>query len=416
MDRELAAKLENLSRVFTPHKPIDLPDLLSGRLPLLYEAEDAINTDGLHLILYGDRGTGKTSLARVMGHVVQQADRVDGRRVLMASCDSSDNYTAIWRRVFQEVLTPDRQLGFYMDQREMATHRLADFDSSDPNDVRLMVQSLPNPTVIIIDEFDRVPQATDARRLMADTIKLFSDRGVHSTIVLVGVADSTGELIAEHESIARNITEIQVEPMALDELAGIVRKGYGKVGLDFEVGVPAEIAHMSQGYPHYTHLLGLWSGRQAVQDSRTRVTDADLAAAIPEALRKATGNVRQEYAQAVASSQPGALFDEVLLACALAQKDSLGKFSTTDLRTPLKLIMGRDVPIGAYQQHLAKFCEPERGPILKKSGKKRTYRWRFTDPQVIPYIIIRARQDGLLKPSATEPQQLSLLSPTAPQD
>ena len=84
MDRELAAKLENLSRVFTPHKPIYLPDLLSGRLPLLYEAEDAINTDGLHLILYGDRGTGKTSLARVMGHVVQQADRVDGRRVLMA--------------------------------------------------------------------------------------------------------------------------------------------------------------------------------------------------------------------------------------------------------------------------------------------------------------------------------------------
>ena len=56
-------QLERLSQAFTPHRPIDLPKFLSGRVELLYRAMDAANTEGLHVILFGDRGTGKTSLA-----------------------------------------------------------------------------------------------------------------------------------------------------------------------------------------------------------------------------------------------------------------------------------------------------------------------------------------------------------------
>jgi len=395
MDSARTAKLQKLSEVFTPHKPIDLPDLLSGRTSLLLRGVDAVDTEGLHVVLFGDRGTGKTSLVRVLGVLIQHG-KADGRRVLPASCNSTDDYTSIWRRVFQEVLVRERQLGFTMGERELATHRMADFDGTDPNDVRLMVQSFPNETVVIIDEFDRVSPDGDTRRLMADTIKLFSDTGVKATIILVGVADSVGELIAEHQSISRNIATIAVEPMTRAELAGIISQGCEKAGLDFEGALPDEIARLSQGYPHYTHLLGLWAGRQAVNDGRDTVTLADLARAIPDALLNATGNVRQEYEVAVASTQPGNLFDEVLLACALAQKDSLGRFSTVDLRGPLRSITGRDYTIGAYQSHLSKFCQPGRGPILKKSGQKRSYRWRFIDPQVIPFIVIRGKQEGLI--------------------
>lgn len=389
-------KLDLLSKAFTPHRPIDLPEFLSGRLPLLYRAIDAVNTDGLHVIFFGDRGTGKTSIAKVLGALVQEPGRADGRRVLTASCSSSDDYTSIWRRVFQEILLAPRQLGFSIDRQEMATHRMADFDGTDPNDVRLMVQSLPNPAVIVIDEFDRVPLSTDARRLMADTIKLFSDTGIGSTIVLLGVADSIGELIAEHQSISRNVAQIAVEPMTTTELSDIIRKGYDRVGLGYADSLPRQIAELSQGYPHYTHLLGLWAGRRALEAGHDGVTDADLAGAIPSALENATGGVQQEYASAVASSQPDALFEKVLLACALATKDNLGRFSATDVRAPLRRILGRDINTGGYQSHLAKFCENERGPILKKSGKRRSYKWRFVNPQVIPYIILRGKQAGLV--------------------
>jgi hypothetical protein len=86
----------------------------------------------------------------------------------------------------------------------------------------------------------------------------------------------------------------------------------------------------------------------------------------------------------------------VLLACALALKDSLGKFSAVDIRKPLRQITGKDYNTGAYQSHLAKFTEAHRGPILKKSGKRRSYRWRFVNPQVIPYVLLQGIQDGRL--------------------
>lgn len=388
--------LEELNRAFTPHRPIDLPEFLSGRLPLLYRATDAVNTPGLHVILFGDRGTGKTSIARVLGHMVQEPDRRDGRRVLMVSCNSSDDYSSIWRRVFQEVLLAPRQIGFVPNPGDMAIERLGSIQASDPNDVRLMIQSLPNPSVIVVDEFDRVPVQSDARRLMADTIKLFSDTDVSATIVLVGVAESIEELIAEHLSISRNIAQVPVEPMGRDELKGIIHKGFELAGMDFEAGLDDEIAQVSQGYPHYTHLLGLWSGRRAVENARVAVTTADLGAAIPDALSNATGGVQQEYEQAVASARTITLFKDVLLACALAPKDALGKFRAVDVREPLRRITGRDYNMGAYQSHLAKFCEPNRGPILKKSGSRRSYRWRFVNPQVIPYVLLQGRQDGRL--------------------
>lgn len=391
-----AAKIEGLSKVFTPHRPIDLPEFLSGRVSLLYRAMDAVNTEGLHVILFGDRGTGKTSIAKILGIMVQEPGRQEGRRVLTAACNSSDDFTSIWRRVFQEVLLAPRQMGFAPDSAQIAVHRMGDFDGTDPNDVRLMVQGFPNPSVIVIDEFDRVPMDNDARRLMADTIKLFSDTGVSSTIILVGVADSIGELIAEHQSISRNVAQIAVEPMSTTELADIVRKGYDHVGLGYADSLPREIAELSQGYPHYTHLLALWAGRRAIGASHDGVTHADIEEAIPDALENATGGVQQEYESAVASSQPDALFEKVLFACALAKKDSLGKFSATDVRAPLRKIMDRDILAGAYQSHLAKFCESERGPILKKSGKRRSYRWRFVNPQVIPYILLRGKQAGLI--------------------
>ena len=384
-----------LNEAFTPNRPIDLPKFLSGRVDLLYRAMDAVNTEGLHVILFGDRGTGKTSVARVLSLMLQEPNRVDGRRVLQAACNSADTYTSIWRRVFQEILVAPRQLGFSPDHSQIAAHRMQDFDGTDPNDVRLMVQSLPNPSVIVIDEFDRIPTSNDSRRLMADTIKLFSDTGTKATIVLVGVADSIGELVAEHQSIARNIEQIAVEPMSTTELGEIVRRGYDHVGLGFNDEVPRLIAELSQGYPHYTHLLALWAGRRALPEGEPIVTPDILDRAIPDALRGTTGGVRHEYERAILSSQKDALFEEVLLACALARKDSLGRFATVDVRTPLGRILGREVTIGAYQSHLAKFCEPERGPVLKKSGKRRSYRWQFVNPQVIPYALIRGKERGV---------------------
>src|SRR5690348_3368947 len=162
----------------------------------------------------------------------------DGLRAIAISCSSADDYGSIWSKVFQEVQISQRQLGFAQEATASVIGRLDLPDSAidDPNTVRLLVRSLPNPSVIVIDEFDRVP-ANGTPRLMADTIKLCSDTNVPSTLVVVGVADSVGELIAGHESISRNIAQVQVLPMTTGELAEIIQRGFKYAGLAFDEGL-----------------------------------------------------------------------------------------------------------------------------------------------------------------------------------
>lgn len=394
---EQAKALEQLARSFTPTQPINLLEFLAGRLQLLYRVQDAVRTPGLHVILYGERGAGKTSVARVMAHGLQEPDLQDGRRAIMVSCSSSDDYSSIWQRIAQEILIAERQLGFLQHDIATITGRLSLTDPiNDPNTARLFVQSLPNPSVIIIDEFDRVPQ-NNTRRLMADTIKLFSDTNTKATIVIVGVAESISELIAEHESISRNIAQIQVEQMTLEELSEIVQKGFARSGLTYEKAIDNHIAWLSQGYPHYTHLLGLWSGRRVIHSQRTEVTTEDLSGAISDALQYATGSVQQEYETAIATTHTNTLYKDILLACALTYKDSLGRFNLRDIQQPLQRITGRFYATAAYQGHLARFCEQQRGSVLKRTGQLRHYKWKFNNPQFVAYIILAGTKDGRLE-------------------
>lgn len=394
---DATAVLERLNKSFTPHKPIQEPEFFAGRERMLYRAVDAIHTDGLHLVIFGDRGTGKTSLARVLAYTVQEPDKEGGRRAIAVSCTANDTYSSIWKKVFQEVYVSQRQLGF---MQEAAAPILSRLDMSEqiesPNDVRHFVRALPNPAVIVIDEFESVLDHETTNRLMASTIKLFADTGIESTIVLVGVADSIDNLFAEHQSISRNLGQVQVLPMETIELREIIRRGFKFAGVEWEPGIDERIARLSQGYPHYTHLLGLWSGRRAVERGRLTVTEDDLEAAIVDALENATGGVQQEYERAVASPRLHTLFKEVLLACAIAEKDSLGRFPAVNVREPLKLITGRDFTTGAFQSHLAKFAEAQRGPVLKKTGTVRTFRWQFVNPQLIPFIRLEGLRTGLL--------------------
>ena len=250
--------------------------------------------------------------------------------------------------------------------------------------------------MIIIDEFDRV--ASEATRaLMAETIKLFADRSTNSTIVLVGVADDVAELMEAHRSIGRNLAEIQVNPLSQTQLAEIVTAGLGGAGMTWAENVPREIARLCRGYPNYAHLIGRSAGRAALDGYRHNVEVDDVKRAIDDMIENSLQSLRTDYERAVASPQPVNLFREVLLACAMAEKDPLGRFAAADVRGPLRRITGRmyyDIP--HFQSHLAKFLDPSRGPVLKRLGQPRSYRYRFVDPRMIPYVTMQGTTDGLI--------------------
>ena len=62
---------------------------------------------------------------------------------------------------------------------------------------------------------------------------------------------------------------------------------------------------------------------------------------------------------------------------------------------PLTKILGRpkEVEIAAFQQHLKNFITDEGGKVLIRKGRERAYRFRFNDPMMQPYVIMKGIRD-----------------------
>lgn len=106
------------------------------------------------------------------------------------------------------------------------------------------------------------------------------------------------------------------------------------------------------------------------------------------------------------SNNSNALFRQVLLACAMAKSDDLGQFRPADVIEPLSKILGRKVEISNFSSQLTSFLSEKRGFVLERRGEKRSYKYRFTEPKMQPYVIMRGISDGVLSEDA-----LSILSP-----
>ncbi len=57
----------------------------------------------------------------------------------------------------------------------------------------------------------------------------------------------------------------------------------------------------------------------------------------------------------------------------------------------MRKILGRDdIDIPAFSRHLHAFCDTERGKVLTKIGKEHMHRFRFSDPLMKPFVLIKA--------------------------
>jgi Cdc6-like AAA superfamily ATPase len=387
-------------KVFTPNTPINERDLFAGRKDQVRRIVDAVNQKGQHAVLYGERGVGKTSLSNVLSTFFSnEAEAVLAPRV---NCDSTDTFDSVWRKVFDQInLTRENvPVGFARTARQttFAFGERLDEGEVGPDTVRkgltlLAQHSLP---ILIIDEFDRLSEET--RQPFADTIKSLSDHAVGATVVLVGVADSVEQLVKAHESVQRSLVQIQMPLMPPDEIESIVRGGAEKLGMTVDDAVPARIAKLAQGLPHYAHLLSLEAARSALDNKRMNITRNDVGQSIKSALESAQQTIIGSYTNAIRSARKDNLFEDVLLSCSLAETNELGFFRAQDVREPMRRITHKDYDIPSFAQHLNEFCDDKRGPILRKSGTRKLFRYRFIDALLRPFVIMRGVANGKITP------------------
>lgn len=83
-----------------------------------------------------------------------------------------------------------------------------------------------------------------------------------------------------------------------------------------------------------------------------------------------------------------------MLACAQAEANELGWFSAVAVREPLNKIVGGTYDVPAYVRHLSAFTTDGRGKILETSGVSHRFRFRFANPLMQPFVILRGYADG----------------------
>lgn len=378
MNTEKWARYAQVPQVFTPGAPIDTPALFAGRQAQVGDVINAVAQRGQHVVLYGEMGVGKTSLANVLEALFDTRGVLGDLRCVRVNCGTTDEFYGIWRKIFRELDLTDS------DGLTPVT----------PDDIRYALRDM-DPRLIVIDELDRLDD-DDTITLLADTIKTLSDHSVPSTLMLVGVADSIDELIGDHTSIERALTQVLMPRMSRPELEEIIERGCNQLDLSVDPRARARIARLSEGLPYYTHLLSLHSAQHALMDDRDEIRPADVEVGMREGVEKAQASIRSAWQTATRSPRPESLFGEVLLACALAPKDELGYFTASAVRKPMSEIMGKPYGIPAFARHLNAFSTEPRGPVLQKRGEQNRYFYRFLNPLLQPFTILSGLSTGLI--------------------
>jgi AAA ATPase-like protein len=396
-------RTRRLAEAFRPAAPIDRRDLFAGRGEQIADLFSIVSQPGQHVIVYGERGVGKTSLGLVVAELLRAANVLSA----WATCDASDDFSSVWRKALGEIgiATARQSIGFgaRMDETTEPLSKLLGPGALTPHAVQGALQQASRQCalVIFVDEFDRF-QDRDGRALFADTIKALSDRVVSSTVVLIGAADSVGELIREHRSVERALVQIQMPRMSAPELAEIATKGIAAARMTIAEAAVARIAALSRGLPHYTHLLAQLAAQAALGERRADVGVRDVNAAVTRAIERAQQSIVESYREAV-GGRPGTIYPQVLLACALAEEDEFGFFASSNVREPLSRILDKPSKTSTFARHLEELSSESRGAILQRSGGAGTARYRFVNPLLQPYVAMRGISEGVVRASDLQP-------------
>jgi len=389
-------KIIKIDSIFTPAAPIDKKDLFAGRKDKIDKVIESICEKGCHAIMYGDRGVGKTSLANIINEYLPES------WVVKVGCDTSDDFTTIWHKIFKRMTLSHEQekprIGFKA-EKEKKTFTLNGLLPKDraitPDDICRIFASVDKITILIIDEFDRIIDVK-TKTHFADIIKAMSDNLPRVTMLLVGVALDVNELIGKHQSIERSLRQIFLPRMSREELNEIIDKGFSRLNIKIDVKIRDRITQLSQGFPHYTHLLAKYCAKQTIEHNRDNVLLADLKMAMEQAIEDAQESIKEAYRKATIATRKG-MFEEVLLACSLAKEDAYGTFRVMDIKEPLTRITGIEQKITSFIYHIGKLSSGERESILERHGSPKRFRYRFKNPLLKPFIILKGISKNLIR-------------------
>lgn len=267
---------------FLPSQPVPSALKFAGRAGLLGRVVRAIQDQHLHVIIYGDRGIGKTSVLRVVQELAEAANYA----IYYVSCGEEMDFSDTFRAVASKISALyDSAVDPTVEQVERGG-TLADrlpsgqFTVSQFSDVLTHVAG--TRILIVLDEFDRVGSAR-FRASVAELIKNLSDRSMQVQLVLAGVASNVTDLVEQVPSIRRNIVGIPVLNMTDDELRELLAIGERHGDVRFENDAARLLIAHAAGLPYLASLIAQHACLVANEEQRSNIVVEDVRMAIGRA-------------------------------------------------------------------------------------------------------------------------------------
>jgi len=392
--------------IFTPAQEIQESDRFAGRSEQLEDLSTALQSRGAQIVMYGQRGVGKSSLARQLQKlavndkaVVQRLEHeptapLDYLPVFVACDDSVGDINRLLIRLLNddEALAPwvpfkvvEKSSSSSLNPKfsvkvielggeksdaliERARETEADLTSVFINACKELVRSgvAKDGLLIIVDEFDRIKN----RSGLASLMKTLGPEGV--TFALVGVATTIQDLVTDHESVARQLADgaIPVHPMSEDELNEIFDRAEALLGKTYKFAESARnwVIEIARGHPFYVHLLGKHSLIAARAKGVTEIDEEISRSALAEIALKGSAPIQESaYKTAIGHS-----YTRELILKRFAEKLE-DEIHTTELYAGLaKELKIEPSAVSVYVGHLT---SERYGEVLVKT-RDRYYRFR----------------------------------------
>lgn len=258
---------------FNSTQPVENRRDLYGRSDKLEALFDAVVTREQHALIYGARGSGKTSLVRVFADYADQ----QGLVVIYTACEPQQSFGALLKLYLQTVPRSCLVQGRSPEYRQALDKLGENFGPREAVD--FLADFTMGRLIFIFDEFDRI-NSREVRLEFAGFLKLLTDTRLPVQAALVGIGGDLAELITDHPSLRRHLTAIpigRISPAAVQEMIDV---GATQAGLPFEPAAKELIASLACGSPYHVRLFCSHAGLQALRSGHDSVTSADALAGV----------------------------------------------------------------------------------------------------------------------------------------
>jgi hypothetical protein len=318
-----------LRSILTPSQPVMEPRAFAGRRNVLGQVIRAVEDQRLHVVLYGSRGMGKTSLL----HVLTQRARDARYRVVYGSCGVGTTFSGLFRSLCADIplrYHPSFRPGFGdNDGGQTLASLLPDGELSARQIADVLGPLVGTRILMIVDEFDRSGSG-DFREKVADLIKNLSDRAARVQLVIAGVGTNLAELIEHIPSIQRNIIGIQIPLMSEAEVRHLLQLAQRHAGIAFSDEASDLVVRTARGWPYVASLIAHHAALAAVGHRDVTVGLADAEDAVRQASDEVAGRLGRGILREVAAAESAAGGD-CLESAAKAHIALGGEFAARDL-------------------------------------------------------------------------------------